>query len=86
MLRKLAFAASLVLIASAVHGQEFPTRPVTIVVPFAAGGPNDVLARFVADHMAHTLNQPVLIESPSYSSNPSTYGAVDTVGYPAVRS
>ena len=31
-------------------------------------------------------DQPVLIESPSYSSNPSTYGAVDTVGYPAVRS
>ena len=63
MFKKFMFAASLVLIASAAHGQEHSARPVTIVVPFAAGGPNDVLARFVADHMAHTLNQPVLIEN-----------------------
>lgn len=63
MFRKFTFVASLVLIASIVHGQEYPTRPVTIVVPFAAGGPNDVLARFVADHMAHSLKQPVLIEN-----------------------
>jgi len=63
MFKKLMLAASLALVASAVHSQEYPTRPVTIVVPFASGGPNDVLARFVADHMAHTLNQPVVIEN-----------------------
>src|SRR5882757_9491565 len=63
MFRKFMFAASLVLIASVAHSQEYPTRPVTIVVPFAAGGPNDILARFVVDHMTHSLNQPVLIEN-----------------------
>ena len=64
MLKKFMFAASLLLlIAPAVRGSEYSARPVTIVVPFAAGGPNDVLARFVADPMTHSLNQPVLIEN-----------------------
>src|SRR6187431_2031802 len=72
MLRKFLLVASLVLIASIARSQEYPTRPVTIVVPFAAGGPNDVLARFVVDHMAHTLHQPVLIENVS--------GAGGTIG------
>jgi tripartite-type tricarboxylate transporter receptor subunit TctC len=59
---------STLAIVSAVAAQDlaakhYPTRPVTIVVPFAAGGPNDVLARIVADHMARTLAQPVLIEN-----------------------
>src|SRR5262249_48816395 len=50
----------------------YPTKPVTIVVPFAAGGPNDVLARLVSDHMSRTLTQPVLIEN--------AVGAGGTVG------
>lgn len=41
----------------------FPVRPITIIVPFAAGGPNDVLGRIVVDHMAKTLGQPVIIEN-----------------------
>ena len=72
MFKKLVLAASLVLIASIARGQEYPTHPVTIVVPFAAGGPNDVLARFIVDQMAHALNQPVLIENIS--------GAGGTIG------
>ena len=63
MFRKFLFAASLLLIASVGHSQEYPTRPVTIVVPFAAGGPNDILARFIVDDMAHALSQPVFIEN-----------------------
>jgi tripartite-type tricarboxylate transporter receptor subunit TctC len=43
--------------------QTYPTRPVTIVVPFAAGGGNDILARLIAQHMSRTLGQPFVIEN-----------------------
>jgi tripartite-type tricarboxylate transporter receptor subunit TctC len=43
--------------------QEYPSRPITMVVPFPAGGPSDVVARIVADHMAKTLGQPIVIEN-----------------------
>jgi len=42
---------------------EYPERPVNIIVPFAAGGPSDVMARILADRMRLTLNQPVLVEN-----------------------
>jgi tripartite-type tricarboxylate transporter receptor subunit TctC len=42
---------------------EYPERPVTIIVPFAAGGPSDVMARILADRMRGTLKQPVLVEN-----------------------
>jgi tripartite-type tricarboxylate transporter receptor subunit TctC len=41
----------------------FPSRPVTIVVPFAAGGPTDVVARIVGERMTTSLGQPVMIEN-----------------------
>lgn len=43
--------------------QTYPVRPITIVVPFAAGGPTDVLARVLGDHIRADLGQPVLIEN-----------------------
>lgn len=47
-----------------VTAQEtFPTRPVTIVVPYTAGGPSDLLARILADELTKVWNQPVLIEN-----------------------
>ena len=45
------------------RAQTFPSRPVTLIVPFAAGGPTDVLARILAEHMRTTLGQTVLIEN-----------------------
>ena len=51
------------LLASAAFGQAYPSRPITLVVPFAAGGPTDVLARIIADQMRGTLGQTVVIEN-----------------------
>ena len=41
----------------------YPNRLITLIVPFAAGGPTDVVARIVATHMARTLGQPVVIDN-----------------------
>ena len=43
--------------------QDWPARPVTLVVPFAAGGPLDVLARVLAPHLSETLGQQVVVEN-----------------------
>src|SRR5215831_590931 len=51
------------LTAGPASAQTWPSRPITIVVPFAAGGPTDVLARVVGEHIRADLGQPVLIEN-----------------------
>src|SRR3981189_3201834 len=56
--------------------QVYPTRPVTIVVPFAAGGGNDILARLLAQHMGQALGQQFVIENRA--------GAAGTIGASAV--
>ena len=43
--------------------QDYPTRPITLVVPYAAGGGNDAMARIVADKMSRTLGQQIVIEN-----------------------
>ncbi|MBX9843808.1 MAG: tripartite tricarboxylate transporter substrate binding protein BugD [Xanthobacteraceae bacterium] len=48
---------------SVASAQSYPSRPVTLIVPFAAGGATDVLARFLADRMRAGLGQPVVIEN-----------------------
>jgi tripartite-type tricarboxylate transporter receptor subunit TctC len=45
------------------HAQTYPTRSITMIVPFAAGGPTDVIARIVTGHMAQTLGQAIIIEN-----------------------
>jgi tripartite-type tricarboxylate transporter receptor subunit TctC len=50
-------------IAAPVQAQEYPTRSITMIVPFAAGGPTDVVARIVTGHMAQTLGQSIIIEN-----------------------
>src|SRR5262249_43100379 len=45
------------------HAQTYPTRTVTLIVPFAAGGPTDVVARIVGDPMSKTLGQQIVIEN-----------------------
>ena len=41
----------------------YPERPITLIVPFAAGGPTDVVARIVGEHMSRTLGQQVVVEN-----------------------
>jgi tripartite-type tricarboxylate transporter receptor subunit TctC len=54
----LAFAA---LPASAQS--DYPRQPITLIVPFAAGGPTDVISRIIGEHMSRTLGQPIIIEN-----------------------
>src|SRR5262245_26951146 len=58
----IAFAAALGTFGNAT-AQTYPTRPVTMIVGAAAGGPTDVIARIVAEHMSRTLGQQVVIEN-----------------------
>src|SRR5258705_8280790 len=59
-------AATLAIVGSnPAPAQTFPSRPVTIVVPFAAGGPIDTLARGLAERMRAPLRQPVVLENVS---------------------
>jgi len=57
-----AFAA-LLAVSGAAAAQEYPTRPVTMVIPFAAGGPTDVLGRVVAARMSEILGQQIVVEN-----------------------
>src|SRR5262250_1559087 len=47
---------------SAGAQQPYPSRPITVVVPFAAGGPTAVLARLLGQHMSQTLGQQLVVE------------------------
>ena len=59
----LAAAASLAAAAPAAIAQTWPARPVTMIIPFAAGGPTDVLGRIMAERMSQILGQQVVVEN-----------------------
>ncbi len=56
------FAVALAGAVSGAAADDYPSRPITMVVPFAAGGPTDVIGRLMADHMGRTLGQNVIVE------------------------
>ncbi|HEY7302112.1 MAG TPA: tripartite tricarboxylate transporter substrate-binding protein [Xanthobacteraceae bacterium] len=51
-----------------VRAQPYPSRPITMIVPFAAGGPSDVIGRVIADRMGLSLGQPVVVENVASAS------------------
>jgi tripartite-type tricarboxylate transporter receptor subunit TctC len=59
------FASLFAVLALSVpaHAQTFPTHPMTMVIPFAAGGPTDILGRVVAGRMSEILGQQVVVEN-----------------------
>lgn len=65
-------ALALAFVAGGALAQAYPTKPVTWIVPFAAGGPTDALARSIAERVARELGQPIVIDN--------TPGAGGTVG------
>ncbi|HXI07411.1 MAG: Bug family tripartite tricarboxylate transporter substrate binding protein [Bradyrhizobium sp.] len=59
----LAGLAAVVLAAPQAHAIDYPTRPIRLVVPYAAGGPTDVLGRIVGEYLGRDLKQPVVVEN-----------------------
>ena len=51
------------MLGTEASAQLYPSRPITIVVPLAAGGPNDTLARILSEPMRVSLGQPVIVEN-----------------------
>jgi tripartite-type tricarboxylate transporter receptor subunit TctC len=71
----IAIAALIAGMAPAIS-QTFPTRNITILVPYAPGGPTDAAARIVGEHMAATFGQHVLIENVTGGSGAGTPGFI----------
>jgi tripartite-type tricarboxylate transporter receptor subunit TctC len=61
--RLLAAAAIALLAAAGVQAQDYPTRPIKVVIAFPAGGPTDFVGRLLADKLKDLLGQPVIIEN-----------------------
>jgi tripartite-type tricarboxylate transporter receptor subunit TctC len=57
--------AALLLLPAVAFAQDYPTRPIKLIVPFPAGGPADTIARIYAERMQALLGQPVIVESRS---------------------
>lgn len=58
-----AASAALMALTASASAQDYPTRPITMIIPFAAGGPTDVLGRVMAQRMGEILGQTVIIEN-----------------------
>jgi tripartite-type tricarboxylate transporter receptor subunit TctC len=63
-MRKIVLAVLAVLaFGSAAHAENYPSHPITIIVPFSAGGPSDAMARILAERMKLTLGETLLVEN-----------------------
>jgi tripartite-type tricarboxylate transporter receptor subunit TctC len=62
-MRGLMIASAMLVVAGAAAAQDYPTKPITIVVPAAAGGPTDTISRVTAQAMSKHLGQQILIEN-----------------------
>src|SRR5882672_1612766 len=63
ILSALATGLSVLLLPASATAQDFPNKPIRLIVPFPAGGPNDIIARVVGQRMSELFRQPVLIDN-----------------------
>jgi len=75
LLGRILFGAALVL-SAAVHAQDYPSKPIKIIVPNPPGGGNDLTARLVAEKLREKWGQPVIVENRA--------GAAHNIGAEAV--
>jgi tripartite-type tricarboxylate transporter receptor subunit TctC len=63
MVRRLLTVLTLSLLPALATAQDFPAKPIKLIVPFPAGGPNDIIARIVGQRMSELTRQPVIIDN-----------------------
>ena len=69
-------AIALPAVSRIARAQTYPTRPVTLIVPWPAGGPSDTIARIIAERMGAALSQPVVVENMTGASGSIGVGRV----------
>jgi tripartite-type tricarboxylate transporter receptor subunit TctC len=57
------FASLPLALARAAHAEDYPTRPIRVIIPFGAGGPTDVFTRVLAEELRKSLGQPLVSEN-----------------------
>jgi tripartite-type tricarboxylate transporter receptor subunit TctC len=68
-----AAVAATMLTAAPVHAQDYPTRAITVIIPFAGGSASDVVSRIMFDRMSKSLGQPIIVENkPGAGGNSGT--------------
>ena len=68
-----ATVAAAMTIAGAAHAQSYPTRPITVIIPFAGGSASDVVSRIMFNKMSQSLGQPIVVENkPGAGGNSGT--------------
>ena len=76
--RRHALLAALALLAGTIHAQTYPTKPITIIVGYSAGGAVDIVARAVGQQLQTNLGQPVIVENkPGAGTNIATKALID---------
>ena len=79
--RSLLALGILAAFGTAAHAQNYPTKPIKLLVPFAAGGTTDLVARVIADPLGRELGQPVIVEN--RGGGGGAIGAAETARAPA---
>ncbi|MBA3325729.1 MAG: tripartite tricarboxylate transporter substrate binding protein BugD, partial [Rhodobacteraceae bacterium] len=77
---RLTLIGAATLLAGAAAAQEYPSGPITIVVPFAAGGPTDTVTRLIAEPMSEALGEQVVVQNVGGAGG--TLGAVQVANAP----